>query len=173
MGAFKEKKGLGEAGKEWDWRAKELQKLFSKAVREVAQSRQVTIVVDALDEAGSETAAPLVSFFHSLNDVVATDRSSSAKICISYRHYPVVARRPGLEILVEKENHHDIWSFVHWRLTDEVQPRPDDSLHEEGIIELGAALVEKAGDSFQWISMMIPNVIRMLNDGSHLATSVI
>ena len=165
MGAFKEKKGLGEVGKGWDWRAKELQELFSKAVREVAQSRGVAIFVDALDETGSETGTEIVSFFHSLNDALATDRDSSAKICISCRHYPVVARRPGLEIIAEEENHRDIWRFVHWRLTNEVQHRPDDPLHEKGIIELGAALVEKAGDSFQWISLMILRVIRMLNDG--------
>ena len=161
---FKEKMPFGEAGKGWEWHARELQDLFSRAMKEVPQWREVTVFVDALDEAGSNAAAELVSYFHQLNDAIAADTGASAKICISCRHYPVVTRGSGLEILVEQENRCDIVGFVNWRLK-ELQPQPDYPLFMEKRHELRSAIVEKAGDSFQWVSLMMPTVIEMLKDG--------
>lgn len=166
LSAFKEKMAFGKAGRGWEWCVKELQDLFSKAVKQVAQWREVTIFVDALDEAGSETAAELVNYFHRLNDsVIAAGPGSCTKICISCRHYPVVARNSSLEILVEEENHRDIWSFVHWRLEDVVHSQSHYPLFMEKRNELGYAVAKKAGDSFQWVGMMMPKVIKMLEDG--------
>jgi ankyrin repeat protein len=164
LSAFNEKHIFGEAGKAWEWRVKELQDLFSMALKEVAQWSEVTIFVDALDETGSESAAKLVNYFHQLNDTVAADRHSSVKICISCRHYPVVARSPGLEILVEKENYRDIWTFVHGEL-EKSQSRPEDPLFIEKRKELGYEIVKKAENSFQWTGMILPKVLAFLNDG--------
>ena len=163
--AFKEKAGFGGIGNWWEWHASELQNMFSRAVKEVARMREVTIFIDALDEAGSNTAAELVNYFHQLNDDIAVDRGSFTKICISCRHYPVVARNLGLEILVEEENRRDIQSFVHWRLEEEVGLQPDDPLFIEKRQGLRNTIVDKAGDNFLWVSMMMPRVIDMLKDG--------
>ena len=137
LNAFEEKSGFGEAGRGWRWRAQELESLFSGVVREAAQWQEVTIFVDALDEDGSKTAAELVTYFHRLNgSLIAAGPGSSAKICISCRHYPVTARSPGLDILVYDENGHDIRSFVRWKL-EEVSVPPDYSLFIEKRKDLG------------------------------------
>ena len=88
--AFQEKKVFGEPGKGWEWQLKELQDLFFNGLTDVAKTRAMTIFVDALDEAGSKAAEELVAYFHILNDRLSADNSAT-RICISCRHYPVVA----------------------------------------------------------------------------------
>jgi hypothetical protein len=109
--AFKEKRGFGEAGTGWEWQRKELEDHFSNAVIRAAKSRAITIFVDALDEAGSDTASELAVYFHDLNDRLAAGKGA-ARICISCRHYPIVAANTSLDIRVEDENHNDIAKYV-------------------------------------------------------------
>ncbi|KAI9767181.1 MAG: hypothetical protein M1839_004600 [Geoglossum umbratile] len=109
--AFQEKKGFGEAGKDWEWQLKELEDLLFSAVTYIAEIRATTIFVDALDEAGPEAARHLVAYFQRLNDRLANIKRFG-RICISCRHYPVVAAIPGLRIVVEREDHEDCWRYA-------------------------------------------------------------
>lgn len=113
--AFKEKSGFGEAGLGWEWQRKELEDLFSNAVIRAAKSRTITIFVDALDEAGRGVAKDLAEYFHNLNDKLAAGKGT-ARICISCRHYPIIATNISLEIYVENENHDDISKYVKHKL---------------------------------------------------------
>jgi hypothetical protein len=83
------------------------------------------LFVDALDEAGADTASELAEYFHELNNLVVESRT--AKICISCRHYLVVSSHTSLEICVEDENHEDIATYVEEKLDTE---RPEFSAKE-------------------------------------------
>jgi hypothetical protein len=147
-------------GEKWDWGIHELHDLLNRAVKEVSRWREVTIFVDGLDEAGPEVAAELVSYFHELTDLIP-----SARICISCRHYPVVTRSTGLEILVEEENRCDVQTFIYDRLEEEVPPRLEDLSFDIRLEKLGRELAGKGGDSFQWAKFVVPKVIEALKDG--------
>src|SRR2546423_1387430 len=165
--AFEEKRVFGKPGKDWDWQLKELQDLFFNAVLCAAKSRKLTIFVDALDEAGAEVAGELVTYFHRLNDRL-NDANGAARICISCRHYPVVALIPGLEISVENENDEDISTFVQDQLSSKVLSREKDSTSLHTCRELERAIVKKAMGVFQWAHLVVPMVAERLNDGESL-----
>ncbi|KAI9774712.1 MAG: hypothetical protein M1839_001673 [Geoglossum umbratile] len=164
--AFQEKRGFREPGKDWEWQLKELQDLFFNAMIYIAKTRAVTVFVDALDEAGFKAAEELVTYFHILNDRLIA--SNSVRICISCRHYPVVARIPGLEIYVEKESHGDISTFVHDQLNSKVLVWEEDPTSIDACRVLEAAIVKKASGVFQWARLVVPMVSKRLNDGESL-----
>ena len=155
---------FGEPGKAWEWQLKELQDLFFNGVTDVAKTRAITIFVDALDEAGSKAAEELVAFFHTLNDRLITD-NSAARICISCRHYPIVALIPGLEIYVENENHEDISTFVHDQLNSRILASEKYSSSIDACQALEDAIVKKSLGVFQWACLVVPMVAERLNDG--------
>ena len=163
---FQEKKLFGEPGKGWEWQLKELQDLFFNGVTNVAKTRAITIFVDALDEAGVQAAEELVAYFHYLNDNLVASNTAS-RICISCRHYPVVALIPGLDICVEKENFKDISTFVQDQLHSKVRDW-ERSTSTSAYQALEDAIVEKALGVFQWARLVVPMVVRWLNDGEAL-----
>ncbi|RDW87769.1 hypothetical protein BP5796_03463 [Coleophoma crateriformis] len=162
---FQEKRLFGEAGAAWQWQPKELRDLFIEAVVVAATSMKMTIFVDALDEAGEEGARDLASFFHHLNDRL-DQAQGTAKICISCRHYPIVATIPGLEIWVENYNSYDIALYVRDTLYVMV-PREFDST-STAIKDLESDIVEKSSGVFQWARLVLPIVAEQINDGDSI-----
>lgn len=71
---------------------------------EAAKTEVIRIFVDALDECGEKAATSLVTFFQSLPE--------SLGICLSCRHYPLLALNYGLEVWVEKKKAQDIQTSV-------------------------------------------------------------
>ena len=93
---------LDDVGTGWEWQYPELRQILFDAILTAAKSRKVLIFIDALVEAGPD-ALVIIRFFHELNDRINTTRST-AKICISRRHYPVTANILGLDVVVEDHN---------------------------------------------------------------------
>ncbi|CZR66003.1 uncharacterized protein PAC_15903 [Phialocephala subalpina] len=105
----------GKVEVKWDWHEEELKQIFTQLLVKVASRKQITVFIDALDEAGSENAKRLVEYFNALSAEIVM-RKASAKICISCRHYPILTLKVSLDIHVEQENHGDIESYVHHEL---------------------------------------------------------
>ncbi|KAH8745409.1 hypothetical protein BGZ57DRAFT_862505 [Hyaloscypha finlandica] len=162
LAAFRERKKIGEPGLGWEWQRNTLKDLFSHAFTHAAKSRPITLFVDALDEAGAETASELAEYFHELNKLVV--KSRNAKICISCRHYPVASNNISLEIHVEDENHNDIAKYVEEKLDTE---RPDFSAEEYQALK--KTVVGRASGSFMWARLSISMIIRSIRDGESLA----
>ncbi|RDW73010.1 hypothetical protein BP6252_06917 [Coleophoma cylindrospora] len=162
---FQEKRILGEAGTAWQWQPKELRDLFIETVVMAATSMKMTIFVDALDEAGEEGARELASLFHLLNDRL-DQAQGTAKICISCRHYPIVATIPGLEIWVENYNSPDIALYVRDTLHISI-PREFDST-STAIKDLESDIVDKSLGVFQWARLVLPIVAEQINDGDSI-----
>ena len=162
LAAFREKKKIGEPGLGWEWQRNELKDLFSHAFAHAAKSRPITLFVDALDEAGADTASELAEYFHELNKLVVESRT--AKICISCRHYPVASSNTSLKIHVEDENHNDIATYVEEKLYTE---RPEFSAEEYQTLK--KTVVGRASGSFMWARLSISMIIRSIRDGESLA----
>jgi ankyrin repeat protein len=166
--AYEEKRrGFGD---QWKWQVVELEKLLKDVVKKVARKKEVTIFVDALDEAvdeNGEKAAPgLLQFFHELNDSAVPEEGclGGVKICVSCRHYPIVGSfGPGAVIQVEKENARDVWNFIHDKLQGSVPGWDGESLDaRQGLVD---GIARKADGVFQWASLRLPKIVRSLNDG--------
>ncbi|KAH0536065.1 hypothetical protein FGG08_007031 [Glutinoglossum americanum] len=164
--AFIEKSYAGEAGKAWEWRPKELQNLLFNAVVGASKSQKITIFIDALDEAGAEVANELADYFHQLNDL-SNEAKGATRVCISCRHYPIVARIPGLEILVEDNNHEDILSYVRKEVRSKAQIEEAASAAYPWR-ELESEIVNKASGVFQWVRLVVPLIIRYNLEGESL-----
>jgi ankyrin repeat protein len=164
--AFREKRALGKVGEAWNWHLKELGDLFRDAVLRIASSRKVVVLVDALDEAGTEAAKDIASYFHTLNDRLSST-SGLTRICISCRHYPITAITPGLEIWVEENNQEDISSFIRDEL-DFIVKREEASSDVNAWSELKEDLLRKASGVFQWARLVVPLVTKYALDGESL-----
>ena len=166
--AFGEKRAFGEVGTGWQWQRKELEDLFSNAVLHASKSRTITIFVDALDEAGSITANELVVFFHDFNDKLAA-RKGAARICISCRHYPILAADPTLDVCLEAENHDDIAQYVKQKFNTGIQ-RQDMAMLSAGECQaLEETIVKKASGVFLWAGLVIPLIVNLSRQGESLS----
>jgi len=168
LAAFKEKRGFGEVGTGWEWQRKELEDLFSNAVIRAAKSRTITIFVDALDEAGGDVAKDLAIYFHNLNDKLAAG-NGTARICISCRHYPIIATSTSLEICVENENHDDISKYVKHKLDAGIQKQQIATLSTDECQTLEKTIVDRALGIFQWASLAVRIIIDLDEQGESLA----
>ena len=156
--AFQEKKIFREAEKAWEWQVKELKDLLSDAILNAA--RKITVFIDALDEAGEESAREVIEYFHRLNERLYR-LNRLVKICISCRHYPIVATVPSLEICIEKHNHKDISTYVRDKLSSNIHDR-------ENLTDLERDITEKTMGVFQWARLVIPTVAEWCNSGESL-----
>lgn len=77
---------FGKFGESWHWNASELERLFGDAITDAMKSDEVTLFVDALDEAGLEIAPQLAEYFQALESKLPIEERK-VKICISCRHY--------------------------------------------------------------------------------------
>ncbi|KAJ9654751.1 hypothetical protein H2198_006269 [Neophaeococcomyces mojaviensis] len=154
---------FGRGERSWEWQRRELEPLLAQAIVTSAQQQQVTVFIDALDEAGEESARETARYFHNINDRVAS-ASAVAKICISCRHYPIPCTVRGVEVVVEKHNGDDITAFVHDRLDLDGRTL-DDTPDLEHWQELGTDLVRRADGVFQWVRLIVPIVEKSIDDG--------
>ena len=147
----------------WEWQRPELESILLHAVVMSAQQHPVTIFVDALDEAGEQSAREMATFFHRINDLTVTAEAET-KICISCRHYPVPATVPGIEVCVEKYNGNDIATFVEDRL-DLKTLVTDDSPDQQAWHDLEVDLLRRATGVFQWAHLVVPMVNKYISEG--------
>ncbi|KFY21533.1 hypothetical protein V493_07326 [Pseudogymnoascus sp. VKM F-4281 (FW-2241)] len=164
---FKEKEKYGKAGTEWEWHPAECERLFSEVIICAAQSRNITLFVDALDEAGPD-GNDLASYFHELNGKLRVG-NCNARICISCRKYPVIAPNVSLKVYVEKENKGDIKTYVKQKFDSEIQSHGMAVSVLDEFRELQTAVVERSQNTFQWACLVVPLVMKLCRDGQSLA----
>jgi hypothetical protein len=86
------------------WQQAELERLLQRAVVEAAQRRPVAVFADALDQAGARTGTELACYFDKIIDALPSN-NLSCKICLSARHYPILATpRQDNQIAVDECN---------------------------------------------------------------------
>jgi hypothetical protein len=125
---------------------RELEGILAEAILLSVKRQQVTIFVDALDEAGRESAQQPAQYLHQVNSR-ATQAKAAVKICISCRHFPVVSTMPGLDVHMEKHNHRDIAAYINDNLRQEWL-ETEDSPDQEAWIRLKNELIRRANGVF-------------------------
>lgn len=165
--AYREKKDASGSDYDtvtWQWQRTELEGYFFRLVQKTAKQRKVQIFVDALDEAGGQNAREVAAFFHRINDATTASEEGRLKICISCRHYPVPATRPGSEIHVEDHNGNDILQYVQDRFVFD-QLTLNDAHDKEIWSELRDSIELRAAGVFQWVVLVIDLVDKYVAEG--------
>ena len=148
----------GKPGINWDWYQTELQEFLRSSIPSVSKACPIRIYIDALDECDKEVAQKLVEFFRCIMSELPHTGPATLSICISSRHYPIVALDRGLTICVEKENYDDITTHVRRELDGEDLRQTDAKKIEEEI-------VKSANGVFQWVVLVVPKVLEFYRDG--------
>lgn len=143
----------GTFGEQWTWHEGELRQFFKEHVADAGRTYRIRLYIDALDECGEEVAVNLVDFFEHFRALLS--------ICFSCRHYPLIAVENSLQICVENENRGDITAFVNYSVKNHIS-----DIENAGI--LGDEIVTKASGNFQWVTLVVPEVLKMFRKGRSL-----
>ncbi|KAJ5935926.1 hypothetical protein N7454_005224 [Penicillium verhagenii] len=145
-----------------------LEELLASAI--LASAQHIIIFVDALDEAGAESAQQLAAYFHRLIDRAGRNHAGREKpalqVCISCRHYPIVETAQTVAIHVEDHNQDDITSYIEDELL-ETESRDDSSQEIREV--LVKELAQHTKGIFQWVRLIIPFVKRRITEGESLS----
>ena len=160
---FDENQNLGHFGTAWEWTLTDLRQIFRSALTAAAKIRPFRVFIDALDEGGDEPARSVVSYLYDLeNDLV--EGGSSASICFSCRHYPILAHNNGLNICVEDENYDDIKLYV----DETLQGALRSPSQVKDLEVLKSNIAQKSSGVFLWATLITPRVVEQFNEGKPL-----
>ncbi|CAG8229848.1 unnamed protein product [Penicillium salamii] len=144
----------------WEWAQPILEELLASVILASASRQHMTLFVDALDEAGAESAQRLAAYFHRLIDR-AKQKDLTVLICISYRHYPIVESDQTVEIHIEQHNHKDIATYITNTLA---KADIKENLSEEIKEVLIKQLIQQANGVFQWARLIVPIFQRKISE---------
>lgn len=157
------KRFQGDMIKDWEWREPELRRLLKSSLVSAAKTHAVVIFVDALDEAGEDSARSIVTYLHEVNEQLLQSKHATS-ICFACRHYPIVRTSDGIQICVEDENFTDISAYALSELRRQIHPR-DQNLGSDHLNELQERISNKASGVFLWVALVIPAIAKQYNEG--------
>ncbi|CAI7663758.1 unnamed protein product [Penicillium crustosum] len=151
--------GYGE--RKWQWPRMVLEELLAGAILASASRQQIMIFVDALDEAGAESAQYLAAYFHRLINR-AEKMGVAVQICISCRHYPIMESDATREIWVEHHNNDDIARYIKDII---VHTDVGDGPGQETREALAEQLIRQCKGVFQWAHLIMPLIRQKILEG--------
>ncbi|KAJ5280462.1 hypothetical protein N7478_005834 [Penicillium angulare] len=154
---------FGEA--KWEWPRVVLEKLLADIILESASRQHVTVFIDALDEAGAESAQQLAAYFHRIIDRAG---ERAVHVCISCRHYPIARSARPIDVHMENHNHDDIAAYIRNNLTETDTGDSSSKDSETEQLLLAEQLIQQANGSFQWAHLVIPLAQRKVFEGESL-----
>ncbi|CAG8156947.1 unnamed protein product [Penicillium olsonii] len=148
----------GYGDNHWEWTQVKLEELLADTVLESARKQQVMIFVDALDEAGAQSARHVATYFHRLTGR-ADKMEAAVKICISCRHYPIASDAQAVNIIVEAHNRGDIASYIEDAFVGIATKE-----NQKELSDLTQHLIRQADGVFQWIHLLVPSIKQKIVD---------
>ena len=146
----KEKRYGSYLAERWEWSDNELQELLSDVLIKGTHSRPIVIFIDALDECGEGPAKSLLAYFKDLTHQ-AEHSSARFKVCLSSRHYPILALDTIPGVQVEKMNYKDIRRYTQQRLKDVQLGSKREQIETE--------ILSKSDGGFQWVFLVTETII--------------
>ncbi|KAJ9484874.1 hypothetical protein VN97_g8488, partial [Penicillium thymicola] len=153
-------KQFGYGKRQWEWPQVMLEDLLASAILASANQQHVVVFVDALDEAGAQSAQQLAGYFHRLVDR-AEKKKLCIRVCISCRHYPIMESGQAIEIKVEDHNQQDIATYIQDTLA---QTETKDNASQKMREILVEQLTRQANGFFQWVHIILPLLERKVRE---------
>ncbi|KAF7516126.1 hypothetical protein PCG10_002464 [Penicillium crustosum] len=155
--------GFGE--RKWQWPRTVLEELLASAILASAAKQRMTIFVDALDEAGTESAQQLAVYFQRLVDR-AERKKIALQVYISCRHYPILESSQTVAIHVEDHNQGDIATYIKDMLLETEFGDASSQGMREVLVE---ELAQQAKGVFQWAYLIIPLIKQRVTEGESIS----
>ncbi|CAI7633130.1 unnamed protein product [Penicillium crustosum] len=155
--------GFGE--RKWQWPQTVLEELLASAILASAAKQRMTIFVDALDEAGAESAQQLAAYFQRLIDR-AERKKIALQVYISCRHYPILESAQTVAIHVEDHNQGDIATYIKDMLLETEFGDASSQGMREVLVE---ELAQQAKGVFQWAHLIIPLIKQRVIEGESIS----
>ncbi|XP_014561660.1 hypothetical protein COCVIDRAFT_22261 [Bipolaris victoriae FI3] len=134
----------------WEWTDTELKEALYNIVSEATHHQRLVVFIDALDECGEDPAKSLLEYLKGLT-YQAKSRHAKFRVCLSSRHYPILALDTIPSVQVEKMNCQDIQWYVRERLK-EITPAPKrEQIHAE--------ILSKSNGGSQWVLLVTRGII--------------
>ncbi|POR38318.1 Uncharacterized protein TPAR_01489 [Tolypocladium paradoxum] len=147
------RKTEGEPGEKWQWHMQPLQAFFESSLPRILQRFPVILIIDALDEAGEQSAVELIDYLkHVLKSLPPTN--SRFGVCFSCRHYPILELEGGSTILLDAENNADIRSYVQGRFSASYSDA-----------DLESFISHRSQGVFVWAHFVVERVLRLKRQG--------
>jgi ankyrin repeat protein len=134
----------------WEWTEKELQELLSTMLIRGTHCQPVVIFIDALDECGEGHAKSLLEYCKELTQQAEHGRARF-KICLSSRHYPILALNILSSVQVEEQNQQDIRRYIQKKLKD-IRPKSKGE-------QIEAEILSRSNGGFQWVFLVTRTII--------------
>jgi ankyrin repeat protein len=164
---FEQKQKEGKIGTTWDWSLTDLRPIFRSALTKAAKTRPYRVFIDALDEGGDESARSVVSYLYDL-EYDLNEGGSSASICFSCRHYPILGHNDRLSICVEDENYDDIALYIGETLERVLVSPGQNSTQDKDIKILKSTIAQKSSGVFLWAVLVTQRLAEQYNEGKSL-----
>ncbi|KAJ4249835.1 hypothetical protein NW762_012178 [Fusarium torreyae] len=148
-------KNMGDHGEKWQWHENELQRYFRSSLERVLRNRPIWLFVDALDESGDESARELVRNFESWIQEIPNS-NIPFRICFACRKYPRLSFKYGRDIILDRKNEQDIFTYLKTKLSTQTSRIP------VGIEEL---IASRASGIFLLARLIAERVITRMLDG--------
>ncbi|PHH62955.1 hypothetical protein CDD81_6380 [Ophiocordyceps australis] len=166
---LKKKSERDKLGKLWHVPVEELPHIFQDSVFWVLRRRPLWLFVDALDECNEDITMNLVNDFKSLLKKHPSTQLKDFRICFTCRHCPTLSLHGLLEIVVERENHADISTFVQRQLSTFVKRELSFRNPSFRIPSPVADMItEKAEGLFLWAQLVVNRVFGLERQGASL-----
>lgn len=155
---FQDRNKMGEVGKHWHWKWRELREYFQLSLRTVLNTHQVCLFIDAFDEYGEEEAN---EFLNSLNFwIQELPTHAQFRICFTCRHYPpLVLPQTTVEIRLDEENMDDISTYVQVQLSSWSK--------DEYLASILTDITDRAEGVFVWARLIVPRVLSLERRGEN------
>ena len=165
---YEEKKRFyGVSGKDWEWRDTELRRVLQSTLITAARTHAISVFLDALDEAGEDSARLVISYLYDINEELLKSEHTTS-ICFSCRHHPIIRTNDGIQICVEDENKEDISRYLQAEFGRQIIRR-DYELESNNLDLVQTRISSKASGVFLWVVLIIPGIVKQYNEGTALA----
>jgi ankyrin repeat protein len=161
-------KWQGIAGQDWNWSLADLRQVFSVCLLTAASMLPSLVVfVDALDEAGTESAEAVGSYLCDMNEKLVQS-GANVRICFSSRYFPVIPVARGSIINVEDYNKEDMSRYIFSELRKKLEFDGHSTTAEfdSELASLHSKILEQASGIFMWVVLVVPMVAEQHNDGA-------
>ena len=144
------------------WAIEELKKLFTQTISSLDKSTEILIIVDALDEAGSDMAPTVVGYFDTVGKMADTEQCP-LKILLSCRDYPSWSTERINCINVAACNAADIEVYTRTilKIDQHEATHPDYELLQE----IKRLITKQADGVFLWVSLVTNLAIGKMRAG--------
>lgn len=157
------KKSIEDVERSWIHNKNELAFRVKSCILGFLVSHRLTLYIDALDECDEA-----LDVFHFFCDLIqeAKTKSNPVGICVSCGSSSNLVPDTDINIRVDQNNTKDIQTYLHARFNPT-------NIRQQGKQMLEDDIASRASGVFQWVDLVVPQILKMYNDGKSVKSMLV